>query len=59
MTKSSEKKINFFFINEGGEMKVEFIRFQLKLKYYAIRLANHPSNEVGSPYEKKAVKMFV
>jgi hypothetical protein len=46
MTKASEKKINFFFITEGGEMKVEFIRFQLKLKDYAIRLATPPAMQV-------------
>jgi hypothetical protein len=43
MTKSSVKNIYFFYITEGGEMKVEFIRFQLKLKDYAIRLATPPS----------------
>jgi hypothetical protein len=46
MTKSAEKKLHFFFITEGGEMKVEFIRFQLKLKDYAILLATPPALQV-------------
>jgi hypothetical protein len=47
MTKSSVKKMYFYYITEGGEMKVEYIRFQLKLTDFAIRLATPPALQVG------------
>jgi hypothetical protein len=46
---SVKKNFIFFYEAEGEEMKVEFIRFQLKLKDYAIRLAPPPAMQVVLP----------